>query len=90
MYNYLLDSLCDGIDDVYHRIYHSSLVQCLRNICSSTETKVTLTLDIYFFFSVPHNYDGSTVVCEPYMRKLLASLDEIHGVNLVIKFSGLE
>ena len=96
MYNYLLDSLCDGIDHAYHRIYHSSLVQWLRNACSSTKTEVTLTLDIYFAFSVPHNYDDITYhsMCEPYMRKLLTSLGmkltgEL-GVNLVIQFSGLE
>ncbi|KJA26583.1 hypothetical protein HYPSUDRAFT_36293 [Hypholoma sublateritium FD-334 SS-4] len=89
-YHYLQETICDGIDDVYSRIYHSSLVQWLENRCSLTGTQATITFDIRFLFFVANDYDPSIFqeTCEPYMRKLFAVLDKMEGVKLVIKVSG--
>lgn len=88
-YYNLPDAICDGIDDVYSRIYHFSLVQWLENSCSLAGTNATITLDISFDFFVGNDYDLNIFqgTCEPYMRKLLAPLDRIEGVKLIIKIS---
>ena len=88
-YYHLPANICGGLDDVYSRIYHISLVQWLENRCSVTGTHATITLDISFEFFGDEDYDPEVFqgTCVPHMRKLLAPLDGIEGVKLNINIS---
>ena len=85
-YYTLPNNICDGIDDVYSRTYHHSMLKWLKNSCSSLGTEATITFDIYLYLLSPHDIDPSSIqgTCEPYMRKLLAPLERIKGVKLII------
>ena len=89
-YYCLPKNICDGIDDIYSRIYHHSIPEWLKNSCSSAGTEATITFDIRLYFLSPHDFAPNSFqgTCEPYMRKLLASLERIKGVKLIINIDG--
>ena len=79
-----------GLENFYSQMYHTSLVQWLERQCSWTGTLATITFYVDFDFRLDDDYDPDMFQreCEPYLCKLLSSLDGLDGVTLNIRISG--